>query len=191
MTSRQASSATPKVVCLGFHKTGTTTFGRCMKILGLRHRSVHPNSFLHFLHGRIDVLLETMRHYDSFDGWPLTLVYRDLYSRFSESLFVPTTRSTDAIWLESLTRHVDRLIPGVTSYRPNVYRRSDPVRNPDNYLQRNSQHNREVRAFFADKSSQFIDVCWEREDGWPELCCPLSRPVPSIAFPHLNASPVS
>ena len=40
-----------------------------------------------------------------------------------------------------------------------------------------------VRAFFG---SALIELCWERGDGWAELCRAIGEPAPDEPFPHAN-----
>jgi hypothetical protein len=43
-----------------------------------------------------------------------------------------------------------------------------------------------VRAYFAGRPDDLLEVCWEAGDGWKELASFLGQPVPALPFPHLN-----
>jgi hypothetical protein len=43
-----------------------------------------------------------------------------------------------------------------------------------------------VRQHFAQYPAQFLDVCWEKGDGWEKLCRFLGRDIPEGPFPHAN-----
>ena len=59
------------------------------------------------------------------------------------------------------------------------------------YLDRYRKHNREVRAYFADRQEDFLVLDLAGGDGWSELCGFLGDPVPNKAFPHANKGPES
>jgi len=50
------------------------------------------------------------------------------------------------------------------------------------------EHNEAVRAYFAGREEDFLEVCWEEGDGWEEICDFLGHDVPEAEFPHRKKS---
>ena len=88
-------SSLPKIVGVGFHKTGTKTLAECLRILGYRHQSLSRHDFDLWLQGKREEILATMEKADSFDDWPWPLLSLQASIRFHKSRFVLTTRSTE------------------------------------------------------------------------------------------------
>ena len=44
-----------------------------------------------------------------------------------------------------------------------------------------------MRTYFAARSrAPFIELCWEKGDGWAELCGFLGVEAPDAVFPHIR-----
>lgn len=179
----------PKVIGLGFHKTGTTTLGECLKTLGYNHISCNREAFLLYHSGEIPALLRLMEFFDSFEDWPWPFIYKEAYERFPGSKFILTTRATDEIWYQSLTKHVDRKAGGQFFYRKYIYGYDDPAENKEHHLRLYREHNAAVREFFADKKEVFLEVCWENGDDWEKLCTFLGKEPVNAPLPHANRAP--
>lgn len=180
-----------KVIGVGYNKTGTTTLGACLKILGSeRHTSISREALLLNYVGETDAVLRLMDYYTSFEDWPWPLVFREAYDRFPDAKFILTTRADEDVWFESLTNHAER---GTRGGKPNirryVYGFDDPTEDRSHHITAYRTHNDAVREFFADKPGSLLEVCWERGDGWKELCGFLGVPVPDAPFPHMNRKP--
>jgi hypothetical protein len=52
--------------------------------------------------------------------------------------------------------------------------------------QRYIQHNEEVRAYFRNRPNDFLEICWEKGDGWEKLAPFLGKPIPAEPIPHAN-----
>jgi hypothetical protein len=63
-----------------------------------------------------------------------------------------------------------------------------PHGHEEEHIQRYEQHNANVRAYF-DGREDLLEVCWEEQAGWEQICQFLDRPVPDDSFPHANESP--
>ncbi len=175
-----------KVIGIGFHKTGTTTLGNCLRILGYNHISCNREAFLLYHSGEIKALLKLMEYFDSFEDWPWPLIYKEAYERFPESKFILTTRIDEEKWYQSLAKHVDRWSDTHFPYRKYVYGYEDPRENKELHVATYLRHNREVREFFADKPGSFLEVCWEKGHGWKELSGFLGVDPGDNPFPHAN-----
>lgn len=178
----------PKVIGVGFHKTGTKTLAQCLSLLGFRHQSLSRHHFELWLAGQTEQILHDMRLADSFDDWPWPLIFRQISLRFPDARFVLTTRHSEEAWLASLQRHVDARGNRGFPYRQAIYGYLNPADNPEHHRNVYRCHNHCVRRFFVDQPQRLLEVCWERGDGWDQLCAFLQVPVPSLPFPHANRS---
>ena len=179
----------PKIIGVGFHKTGTTTLGKCLKILGYNYIPFNRKAFLLYQSGKIDAVLTLMEYFDGFEDWPWPFVYREAYARFPNAKFVLTTRVNENVWFESLVHHAARETGANFHGRKFIYGYEEPTANRAHHIEIYTKHNEEVREFFSDKEGSLLEVCWERGDGWKELCCFLGVPVPDAVFPHCNKGP--
>lgn len=186
MSDSPSSTRLAKVIGVGFHKTGTKTLAACLETLGYRNRSLDREAFERWRRGEIETVLELMRDADSFEDWPWPLLFREASERFPEARFVLTTRRDDAVWLESLSLHVERHRATSFSYRKHVYGVDEPRAHPERFLEVYRAHNDAVRSYFADRPGRLLEIRWEDGAGWEPICRFLGRPVPDAPFPHVN-----
>lgn len=180
-----------KIIGVGFHKTGTTTLGTCLKTLGFNHLSCNREAFFLYLDSQTEALLKLMEHFDSFEDWPWPFLFREAHERFPGSKFLLTTRSDPEVWFSSLSRHVNRGAAPEFSYRKYIYGYEFPDDNKDLHIRKYREHNKAVRNFFADKPDQFLELCWENGDGWEKLCSFLRLPAPERPIPMMNQDPAN
>jgi len=175
-----------KVFGIGLHKTGTSTLGACFRILGYRVMGYSQALFERAVaHDDPAPALEVVERYDAFHDWPWPLIYRELDRQFPGSKFILTVRENTDAWLQSLMQHALRTRP----FGPNrklVYGYRYPHKHQQAHIEFYLQHNRQVRKYFEGRSD-FMELCWERGDGWEALCTFLGRPIPDQPFPHFNS----
>lgn len=185
-----------RVFGVGFNKTGTSSFSRALRELG-----VHPVASQELVHrtGIIDAVLERgdyepalrfARMYRAFEDrpWNVWEMYRHLDERYPGSRFVLTVRDEESWW-----RSVERWI---TVSKPHVAERYRlHLRVPslertamvDAYL----RYNQEVIDYFRGRDDDFLVFDVAGGDGWEPLCGLLDLPVPRRDSPHapLRCSP--
>lgn len=182
------SAPRPKVFGIGWAKTGTTTLGECLRLLGYDHQGQDLDLAEDLARGDLSRILARAAHKESFEDWPWIVLYRQLDTAFPGSRFVLTTRDPERV---------------VASYR-NMLRapwangaRLDRIRRilyelpfPDvtdaQIRARYERHDAQVREHFRDRPDDLLVVDWERGDGWEALCVFLGHPVPAAPFPHAN-----
>lgn len=178
-----------KIICVGLGKTGTTSFGKAMDILGYKHCYVgsvgvafgHENGHMWPIH-------RSLSKYDSFDDFPWPYLYEMISAKYPRAKFVLTRRSSADAWLRSLQKHYCRA--GPTYDNMAYYGYYSPYQNPEHHLDLYRNHNERVRKFFAGRPN-FVELCWEEGHGWEELCGFLGKNVPDDPFPRANvASPL-
>lgn len=176
-----------KVFGIGLNKTGTTSLGQCLQMLGFRHSSFSLSLLEQLALGQLDPLLATVSAYDSFEDWPYPLAFNILDRHFPESRFILTRRSSPERWLESLQAHALRTEPPQAPWaRSLVFGYPFPQLNPKHHLHIYNRHLQQVRDYFKDRSHHLLEVCWEEDASWEPLCAFLGCPVPDAPFPHAN-----
>jgi hypothetical protein len=175
---------TPKVFCIGFHKTGTKSMKAALTVLG--YRVTGPDG-VYDPQIATNVSAMAARLGDEFDAFqdnPWPLLYREMDARYPGSRFVLTVRDPEA-WIRSQVAHFGT---GVTPMRQWIYGSDHgcPAGNEDVYLARYARHNAEVRTYFAARPNDLVEMDLEKGDGWEPLCRLLGRPVPAVPFPHKN-----
>ncbi|WNO54745.1 sulfotransferase family protein [Stakelama saccharophila] len=173
-----------KVFGIGLNKTGTTTLGQCLAQLGYRHMGYRPDLLRALYDGRTAEIFAEIDRYDSFEDWPYPLMYRELAVRYPDAKFILTVRRDPDVWLKSLRRHSLRSRP-FRHARKIAYGYNYPHSAPDAHRDIYCRHNREVCEYLGDRVRV---LCWERGDGWPELCGYLGCDMPDELFPHANAA---
>ncbi|MGW8159184.1 sulfotransferase family protein [Desulfoprunum sp.] len=175
-----------KIFGIGLNKTGTTTLGRCGKILGYRYtecdRGLLEDVVLRNDFARIG---QTVERFDLFEDWPWPLIYKDLDRMYPGSRFILTIRKNENVWLDSLKSHSLRT-PPLQHCRKLAYGYNFPHGHEQEHLELYRRHNDNVRAYFKDRDRDFLEICWENGDGFEKLCNFLGREVPAVPLPHAN-----
>lgn len=177
-----------KVFGVGWAKTGTTSLGRALEMIGYSHVGQRMDLVEDLMKGDDRRVWDVAETADAFEDWPWILLYRQLYERFPTAKFILTCREEQS-WLGSYRAMLDRETRkqrNIDQIRCFIYG-FDVARASDGMLlSRVRSHGQAVQDFFADKPEQFLVVNWGAGDGWPELCGFLGRPVPGSDFPHEN-----
>ena len=176
-----------KIFGIGLNKTGTTTLDKCGQELGYRVKGCDRKLLIDFRAGKFQRFDSVIAKYDLFQDWPWPLMYKHLDKSYPGSKFILTTRISDIAWLESLKKHSMRT--GVNNCRSLAYGYEYPHQNETSYLNQYNSHNHEVREYFSGRPNDFLEICWEKGDGWEKLCRFLGKEVPSIPIPHANKAP--
>jgi len=175
-----------KIFGIGFHKTGTTSLARALKILGFTVTGPNgvgdPDISLHAL----ALAKSLVTRYDAFQDNPWPILYKELYSWYPDGKFILTVRNPQR-WLNSQLRHFGYQ---TTPMRQWIYGRGCPQGNEQRYLDRYNKHNNDVLDFFKKQNKQICVMNIEEGDAWDKLCRYLDVPVPARPFPHANKAAV-
>lgn len=175
-----------KVFGIGLNKTGTTTLGQCGRMLGLRCTSCDRSLLKDYaVNNDLSGIERKANQYDLFEDWPWPLVYKQLDEMYPGSKFILTVRSSEETWLASLKSHSMRTHP-TKHCRKFAYGYNFPHKHEQEHLEFYRRHNDDARSYFANRSADFLELCWERGDGLKELCDFLECPLPSDPLPHAN-----
>jgi len=180
--------ARTKVFCIGFQKTGTTSLNAALAELGYRVASVYGRNLdLKTLRATwLETGLAMAREHDAVEDMPWPLMFRELDAAFPGSKFILTVRETDR-WLASICDHfganpdvMQELVYGVDA--------PAPVGHEARYRDVYDAHNAAVRAYFADRPGDLLEMDFSRGDGWAVLCPFIGEPVPDRPFPRANSA---
>lgn len=175
-----------KVFCIGLGRTGTTTFGKCMKTLGYKHVTGPILKGLALARINKSRLFRVIDNHNSFADYPWPYLYETLHKRYPSALFILTTRSSPQAWFDSLLKHSDRR--GPTEAHLLAYGCYTPHSYEQDLKDLYESHNKKVRDYFSG-SSNFIEICWEQGDSWERLCSFLGCPQPQERnIPHENSA---
>lgn len=176
----------PKIFCIGFHKTGTTSLATALQMLGLVvtgpncHRD--PDVARTF-HSKVEPLV---RGHDAFVDNPWPILFDSLDRRYPGARFILTLRSpTD--WIESVVRHFGST---TTPMREWIYGvgAGAPLGNERLYVERYERHLEAVRRHFRHRNDDLLTLDIVGGEGWARLCPFLGKPVPNGSFPIRNAA---
>jgi hypothetical protein len=177
-----------KIFGIGWAKTGTTTLGRCLELLGYSHIGQRLDLVPRLETGDLATIVAVAAEADAFEDWPWPLVFRELDAAFPESRFVLTTRAPDR-WIRSylnMLRHPAFVSDDLTHVRRVLYGLPFPDVTADQLVDRYRRHNADVIDYFRGRPHDLIVVDWESGDGWQELCRFLGRDRPDLPFPQEN-----
>jgi Sulfotransferase domain len=175
-----------KIFGIGLNKTGTSTLAQCGKMLGFRCTSCDRDLLEDvILKNDFARIKQTVSQFDLFEDWPWPLIYEELDQMFAGSKFILTTRIDENTWLNSLKNHSMRT-PPTKHCRKLAYGYNFPHKHEQEHLEFYRRHNDNVRTYFKDRDKDFIEICWERGDGFKKLCDFLERETPDTPLPHAN-----
>ncbi len=177
-----------KVFCIGFQKTGTSSLSMALQGLGFSvgdavgvlNRTVDwqapdPRPEI------VDKVLKVARSVDALQDSPCAFLYRELDAAFPGAKFILTTRDTEA-WLASYRRYfpdqnnpLRRWMYGVAQFSGNEAR----------YRAVYEAQNAEIRAYFATRPQDLLEMDLSKGDGWLKLVTFLGEAALK-PFPHAN-----
>lgn len=178
-----------KIFCIGFQKTGTSSLRDALQQIGYSVTGVFGRDvpLAELRRTYVERGLDIATRYDAVEDMPWPLMYRELDAAFPGSKFILTMRETDR-WYRSIAGHF-----GDNPYHIQQLTYGDdapaPVGHEARYREVYDRHNAEVRAYFADRPADFLELWLERGDGWDKLGPFLGRDdVPEGQFVHTNSS---
>lgn len=148
--------ARPKVFCLGQNKTGTSTFGKAMQILGHKHVSWSKRLMRFGLQGNYMVIRWVSKRFSSFDDKPwnnLDIIPR-LMEWYPDAYFILLTRDPEK-WYHSDLRFRK-------SWHSKAPSKDIMIRE---YLAREES----IRKLSIKHRVKFTEISWEDGHGWHEL----------------------
>ena len=165
----------PKVFCIGYNKTGTTSLGKSLELLGYRNSSFNTRVWRKlYKQGKIDRVIRYTAKFESFDDlpWLKEDMIPLLDTTFPGSKFIYLERD-EAGWKKSFSTWAH----SVTGSTP------DAEKGWEKYL----QHQNFVLDYFANRShDEFLRLTIQDPQGFRKLGEFLGRKAPQDPFPHWN-----
>ncbi len=177
-----------KIFGIGWAKTGTTTLGKCFRILGLNHQSQDLGLVKDVGTGDFSRISTLAERYEAFEDWPWIILYKELDKLFPGSKFILTQRNPDS-WIRSYKNMLSNQgdAPNeLNEIRRILYGLPFPNISESQLIERYKRHNTEVELYFRNRPDDLLVVNWEDGHGWKELCKFLRKDVPNAPFPHAN-----
>lgn len=176
---------TQKIFCIGFQKTGTTSLGKALEILGYNVCGPVGVTNPEIEEKALQWAIERVPHYDAFQDNPWPLLYKELDRLYPGSKFILTSRNPRS-WIKSVYRYFGSYEAAAEVW---IYGGvGTPINNRHRFVKRYKQHNREVRDYFKNRPDDFIEIDFSKGHGWKEICAFLGDDIPETPFPRSNAS---
>jgi hypothetical protein len=182
-----------KVFFIGFHKTGTTSFGEAMNLLGYTNchgagkirEEIGDQKMMQLLFQKeYSFFIEKAKSFDSFNDNPWFFLYKEFDHAFPGSKFILVLRE-ESSWLNSCKNYFKSPF---SPFRFFLYGKGNPINNEERYLSIYRNHNLEVQNYFADRSDDLLILKLEDDKKWDKLCTFLGKENTVINFPFLNQS---
>ena len=102
-----------KVICAGLSKTGTTSLGNALRVLGYKvydfpeHADIHGNEWLAIYRGEKTADFASMYEaVDAVTDLPAAFWYQEILEAFPDAKIILTVRDNDEVWVQSWVKHV-------------------------------------------------------------------------------------
>jgi len=171
-----------KIFGIGFHKTGTSSLGDALEVLGYKVCGSRTDLAGDLMKGNLEPAFNIVELFDAFQDNPWPILYRELDKKFPNSKFILTIRDSDK-WLESSVNYFGY---SNTKMREWIYGVGHPKGNEQIFLNRYNKHNKEVLDYFKDRPNDLLIFSLENGDGWEKICSFLDKKIPSVPFPWAN-----
>lgn len=209
--SQKKRVSNQKIFCIGKNKTGTTTVMKVYNdfeyVVGNQREAELLNK--NYYKKDFEAIIEYCKKYEAFQdvpfSWPNT--YKYLNEAFHNSKFILTVRDNEDVWYESLVNFQTKLhgggkLPTVKDLknfeyvykgwawenRKNVFgfTENDNPYDKEKLVSQYVNYNQEVRDFFKDKPSQFIEINVSKSEDYFRLCKFLNKKPIGNDFPWEN-----
>jgi hypothetical protein len=172
----------PRVFCIGWHKTGTSTIGLALLELGCTVLGARLDMAEPLLDGDIETPLKLAGQFDALQDVPWAALFKELDQQYPGSKFILTIREEDA-WLNSATKHFKDSYFSLHEwlYGEGVLWGSENI-----YRNRFRKHYEEVMSFFKNRPEDLLIMDFKKGDSWEQLCSFLDEPTPNKWFPYAN-----
>lgn len=174
----------PKIIGVGFQKTGTSSLRDALAILGYKVGDNNYQLLWPILHNNWNRVYNKLNKYDAVEDNPWPLIYQQIDKNIPNCKFILTLREPES-WYQSVARHIGDLrspmhewIYGVGKGLPKDYKQ--------NTLQVYQKHNAEVLSYFKERPQDLLVLNLVENPRWDELCAFLNQPIPNVPFPHAN-----
>jgi len=177
----------PKVFCVGFHKTGTTSLSLALRSIGYRVAGAMGVGDPEIATNALSMALALVKDYDAFRDNPWPILYKEIDRAWPGSRFIITVRPVDQ-WMRSVMQHFRGTS---TPMRVWIYGHGDPEHHEAEYMSRYIAHNVEVVKYFRHRPGDHLVMNITEGDGWEKLGPFLGLSPRLTSFPCANRAPRS
>ena len=171
-----------KIFCVGFQKTGTTSLGAALEILGYKVCGVRYDLIPAIKENNWTHIDEVISQHDAFKDNPWPVIYKSLDEKYPGSKFILTIRDEPA-WIKSLVNHFGTTPSVMQDF---IYEKEYPKGNEELYIDVYRKHNQDVKTYFEKRPGDLLIIDLTHEKKWDRICHFLSIPIPGSDFPHEN-----
>lgn len=182
-----------KIFCIGYNKTGTTTFERIMKDHGYKMGDQPTAELLfdHYANRNFKPIIKYCKTAQVFQDIPFSLPfsYIPLHQAFPKAKFILTVRDNEEVWYNSLIRFLRKRFktehdPTAEMLKAHNYRRKGYMYSTGKFLYQNpdsdffnkdslielyKRHNKNARDYFRD-SENFTVINFSKSGDFQKLC---------------------
>lgn len=172
-----------KVFCVGMFKTGTSTMGTALQMLGYnvflsgwqRGEILQDNWFRepdkwkeHY-----ETIRRKTEQYDAFEDYPWMWCYEQCYEWYPDAKYILLERDSQSVANSD-----------INMWRKEGAPESD-IPPASQFIDRYERQFEAASEFFKDKDNFMVMNIFEGE-GWEKLCPFLGKDIPNQTFPHSN-----
>ena len=188
--SRKSSVAQKtKVFVIGLNKTGTTSLGDALHILGYRRFGWYDFKSRKLFHDwysdNLDPMIKYTMEFDAFEDLPWPFVYQEMATLYPDAKFVLSLRANEEVWWKSISRHTARRI-WIGHHL--VYGSYSAAEDKDAYINLYVRHQQQVHKYFKDQPERLLEINIDKGGDWTTLCDFLDiSSIPQSPFPKSNS----
>lgn len=164
----------PKIFCIGYMKSGTSSFGLAMRKLGFDHSGFNAKIYREYQKGNYKKVYAYINKFDSFDDlpWMETSFISILDDKYPDSKFIYLERD-EKEWKSSFKRWSEKL--------------TDKKIDLEEWHSKFISHRLFVLNYFKDRiDKDFIILDISDPFGFSKLGKFLNMKTPQKKFPHIN-----
>lgn len=181
----------PKIFCIGFNKTGTTSLYHALTREGIKvgDQPTGERLLLDYINGNFDPIMQYCKTARAFQDVPFSLpdTYRHLYEAFPNAKFILSVRDSGDQWYESQLRFAEKRLGKVPTlsdlkkdnyiwkgayyqFHQAVFGEAVEFEDKKTKIEVYNRHMTDVQAFFRDKPGQLLVLNVASEGAFSEFC---------------------
>jgi hypothetical protein len=181
-----------KVFGVGVMKTGLTTLGECLRVLGFNLQYFSSKGLTEYASDERVIIQKMLNEHNAFVDLPWLLMYQELYDRYPNARFILTVRDENE-WYQSFWWHLMK-IGGSFKWAKLIAGKDAVVvqtkKGKELAIDLYKNHNHQIKNFFIDKPGSLLVIDITKENEWQSLCTFLNQKIPESPFPHKNKKKV-
>lgn len=178
-----------KIFCIGMNRTGTTSVGKSLELLGYKLKGEVAKQDKWMMKDNMDVIsyvLEVSENYQAFTHEPWNVLYKELDKKYKNAKFILTLRDEKS-WLKSFYNYFKYTDNEWAPFLLKTYGINNIDEGDDEFfLEKFRLHNLSVINYFKGRISDLLVINVFEGDGWNKICPFLNIDIPAKPFPFVN-----